>query len=104
MSWDLWLDDQFDEPDMIFRHPTQGFIPARSSDEAKKLVQEKGIPSFISFDHDLGNGDDAMIFVNWLIENYYESSVPGYRIHSANPVGTANIISKIESWRKSKLI
>jgi len=102
MSWRLWLDDQYDEPDMTFRHPPPGFIPARSSDEAMNLVSEKGIPTFISFDHDLGNDDNAILFVNWLIAIHYEATIPDYQVHSANPVGKANIISKMESWRKSQ--
>jgi hypothetical protein len=102
MSWKLWLDDQYDEPDMPFRHPPKGFVPARSSSEAMVLIEDKGLPSFISFDHDLGGDDDSSKFVTWMSNSYYSYPVPDYQIHSANPVGGANIRSKMETWRKSK--
>lgn len=102
MSWRLFLDDQWDDPEMPFRHPPKNFIPARSSAEAIRLTQEKGPPSFISFDHDLGGGDDAMAYIRWLSEKWYDTPVPDYQIHSANPVGAQNIHSKMKSWRKSQ--
>lgn len=104
MTWRLWLDDQWDEPEMPFRHPPKGFIPARSSSEAIRLTQENGLPSFISFDHDLGNQDDAMKYINWISNEFYSSTVPEYQIHSANMEGAKNIHSKMESWKKSQLL
>lgn len=98
----LWIDDQWDDPEMPFRHPPEGFIPAKSSKEAMLLVEEKGLPSFISFDHDLGGDDDAIVFITWMSNSYYSHEIPDYQVHSANPVGRANIISKMESWRKSQ--
>jgi len=104
MPWKLWLDDQWDEPEMPFRHPTEDFTPARSSAEAIQLVEEKGIPTFISFDHDLGGEDKAIAFINWLTEMHYDEVVPDYQIHSANPPGRDNIRAKMESWKKSQLL
>lgn len=102
MSFKLFLDDQWDEPEMFFRHPPEGFIPARSSSEAIELTQKHGVPEFISFDHDLADGDDAMVYIRWLSDNYYDMQIPNYKVHSANPVGKANIIAKMESWRRSQ--
>ncbi len=104
MPWKLFIDDQWDDPEMPFRHPPAGFIPARSSAEAIRLVEENGLPTFISFDHDLGNDDSSMIFLNWLIENHYDAIVPDYQIHSANPPGRDNIRSKMSSWKRSQLL
>jgi hypothetical protein len=104
MSWKLWLDDQHDEPEMVFRHPPKDFIAARSSAEAIQLTQEKGLPNFISFDHDLGGPDDAMKYISWISHALYDSTVPDYQVHSANPVGRDNIVSKMESWKKSQLL
>jgi hypothetical protein len=104
MPWRLWLDDQYDDEEMPFRHPPEGFTPAKTSAEAIQLVEEKGIPFFISFDHDLGNGDDAIIFLNWLSEKHYDAPVPHFQIHSANPPGRDNIASKMSSWKRSQLL
>lgn len=101
-EWKLWLDDQYDEPEMPFRHPPKGFTPAKSSGEAMILIKNKGIPSFISFDHDLGGDDNAVSFITWMSNSYYSHAVPDYQIHSANPVGALNIRSKMDSWQKSQ--
>lgn len=47
-SWILYLDDE--------RNPKDGkpWVIARTAQEAKDLVTSKGMPSFISFDHDMG--------------------------------------------------
>ncbi len=100
--WKLWLDDQYDDCETPFRHPPQDFISAKSSKEAITLTRLFGIPEFISFDHDLGDGDDAMVYINWLTDNLYDAVVPEYVVHSANPVGKDNIISKMDSWKKSQ--
>ncbi len=105
MSYKLWIDDQWDEPEMFFRHPPKDYIPASSSLEAIEIINKFGfLPKEISFDHDLGENDTSIIFINYIIENYYNYEIPEYKVHSANPVGKANIISKMESWRKSKEI
>jgi hypothetical protein len=95
MSWKLFLDD--------LRYPTVGsdWIIARSTDEAKKLVELWGPPAFISFDHDLGGDDTSMVFLRWLSNEYYDAEID-YCIHSANPIGSANLVSVMESWKKSK--
>ncbi len=53
----LFLDDE--------RHPVDAdrYIIARSSDEAFRLVVERGIPVEICFDHDLGGDDTSMRFI-----------------------------------------
>ena len=43
-----------------------------------------------------------MIYIDWLIENHYNAKIPEYSIHSENPVGRENIISKMESWKRSQ--
>lgn len=70
---------------------------ARSVDEAKELIERLGPPSFVAFDHDLGadlpTGHDL---AKWLVEMDLEGrfELPlgfSYEVHSANPVGAANI-------------
>jgi hypothetical protein len=87
---------------MPFRHPLAGYTPAASSAEAMALTQVHGLPEAISFDHDLGGEDNAMVYCRWMAETYYDSKVPEYAVHSANPVGKLNIESFMNSWKKSQ--
>jgi hypothetical protein len=64
-------------------------------------------PEFISFDHDLGGEDTAMIVVNWMIEKDLDN--PGFIpanfdfiVHSANPIGKQNIQGKLSSYLKQR--
>lgn len=93
----LYIDD--------LRECPQGFMVCRSSDEAIQFVKDMGCPEFISFDHDLGGDDTSMKFINWLIESALDGDVVipdefDYTIHSANPIGSENINSKMSSFLK----
>lgn len=62
----------------------------------------------ISFDHDLGDDDTAMIFVKWLIDYDLDNNgkiIPenfSYNVHSANPVGKENIEGLLQSYLNFK--
>jgi hypothetical protein len=68
-----------------------------------KIIRENGIPDFMSLDHDLGGEDTTMIFLKRLVAEIWDgqSTPPKYQVHSANPIGTQNVISYMESWIKS---
>lgn len=100
MSWRLFLDDcRFPPAD------GQAYVLARSMEEAVRLVEEKGMPSFISFDHDLehehygGEGwenKSGFAFAKWLVECDMNGTHTfpegfGFYVHSMNPVGAENI-------------
>lgn len=79
----------------------------RSSQEAIEYARQHGVPSFISFDHDLGGEDTAMIFARWLIEQ--DLDTPGtlpvdfaFTVHSQNPVGAHNIRSLLEGYLSTR--
>lgn len=88
-SYTMYLDD--------LRDPKGEFdYIVRSYDEAVELVESIGCPSFISFDHDLGEDgtghDFAWYLVNKDLDN--EGFIPkGFKffVHSANPIGSRNI-------------
>ncbi len=91
----LYIDD--------IRNPEGTFDIVRTSNEAIEYMNIGGCPTFISFDHDLGGDDIAMIVVNWMIEQDLDN--PGFipydftfNVHSANPVGAENIKSKLNSY------
>lgn len=104
----MFLDDERELPKNI--PSEQKWIVCRSSEEAKQTVLNHGLPLFISFDHDLGGNDTSMNFVKWLAEEYFNMpnknpggnylKIPGYIIHSQNPIGSKNIQSYMESWKK----
>lgn len=92
----LFIDDVRNSPDTTW-------TIARSSNEAIILVEANGVPDVISFDHDLGEDDTSMIFINWFIENVLDKKlhIPhnfSFIVHSANPVGRENIQSKLNSF------
>lgn len=96
--WKLFLDDE--------RDPIgDGWSIARSADSARALIIEQGLPRFISFDHDLGYGDNGSQFVTWLIDHMIDNGLRfptdfSYVIHSQNPIGYGNIQSKMDSALK----
>lgn len=129
MTWKLFLDDI---------RPAQYIGPiaqrlgfdwtelevARSSNEAKKLIEEKGCPEFIFFDHDLAEEhytadwsnhakfqstrETGHDFAKWLIYKDIEargSLIPanfGFYVHSMNPIGAENIRSIVSSYLEYK--
>ncbi len=61
MPWRLWLDD--------WRDPTtEGFIIARSHNEAVNRIKRMGCPSYVAFDYSLGTKDTGLTLAEWLIE------------------------------------
>jgi hypothetical protein len=94
VSYKLFLDDE--------RYPiTDDWVIVRTSQEAIAHVKSHGFPSYISFDHDLGGEDTAIVFINWLTEQLIDGhlTIPkdfDYYVHSQNSVGVVNIRSKID--------
>jgi hypothetical protein len=83
---------------------------ARSSNEAIEYLVRYGCPNYISFDHDLGEDDTALNIVKYMIELDLDSEgdfIPfdfDFNVHSANPVGKANIEGYLKAYLKSKTI
>lgn len=99
MAW-MFLDD--------LRNPTTNddWIVLRSSQEAIEHVKQNGMTEFASFDHDLGGEDTTMVFLRWLVDYDLDHGIIpknfSWKVHSANPVGSANIHSLISSYMKQK--
>lgn len=80
----------------------EDYIVVRSSKEAIEYIKEHGMPSFISFDHDLGGDDTAINVVNFITEGLLDDELKleedfDFKIHSANPIGSANIDAKMRN-------
>lgn len=89
MTYRMFLDDERDPPD-----DGEEWCVCRSSARAIGVMAAHGLPSRISFDHDLGGSDTAMVVVHWLQNRLVELDRGRpftYCVHSQNPVGKANI-------------
>ncbi len=94
----MFLDDLREPPD-----DGGEWVVVRSFDEAVNFVRERGYPTFVSFDHDLGEDSlSGKDFANWLVElDMDEGTMPlnfGFYIHSANPTGADNIRGLIQRY------
>lgn len=120
----LFLDD--------VRFPTQIFpttnnsewVIARSYDEFVRVVEQRGRPMTVSFDHDLahehyptnGNFNQSIDYAQhiektgyacamWMIDYCLRNKIeelPEWYVHSANPVGRKNIEQLLRSWDRIK--
>jgi len=123
-SYYIFLDD-IRYPKEVFwvDLPIKPWILIRDYNRFIEFVTNKGYaPSFISYDHDLGDahyrhglnndeipydtykektGYDA---AKWMVEFCSKQNIkhPDYAVHSMNPVGKQNIISYIQSYNESK--
>jgi len=94
----LFIDDE--------RFPvTEDWVIVRSSEEAISFVKEFGIPSEISFDHDLGGDDTSREFIKWLTDQLVENIISfpegfSYHVHSQNPIGAKWIKETMDSLIK----
>lgn len=97
----LYLDD--------VRFPrTDGWSIVRSYEDFTQWILENGVPSVVSFDHDLGVDDQGNELksgydtAKWLCNYCAENGLPlpSCNVHSANPVGAENIRNLISSFQK----
>jgi len=93
--WHLFLDDERSPYDALFADGNTQ--TARSSEEAKEMVEKWGLPETMSLDHDLGGDDTGHKFLWWLINGHIDelwdlNSVELVQVHSRNPVGAENIM------------
>lgn len=102
MSYALFIDDERDPPE-----DGKDWVVARSFLRALRImVIEKGMPSHISFDHDLGPGmptgkDIAQELVNLHLDGQIEFPEDfTFYVHSQNPVGAKNIQMALDGYLK----
>ena len=105
MSYTLFLDDLRNPPWWLGYDP----IIARDVAELKLTIHMYGVPSIISFDHDLGKFESgeikssAMVGLQWLIDEHLDSrlnlsEVHQVFVHSSNPAGALNIMGLWDSF------
>ena len=98
MTSKLFIDD--------LRYPPDDTrIVVRNIQEATDYLDKNNIPDVISFDHDLGGGETSITIINYITEGILDGKFLfpvgfAYHIHSANPVGSENIKSKMDQLLK----
>jgi hypothetical protein len=129
MSYKLFLDDErIPEQVKWVQLPLAPWAIVRSYAAFVSIIQKHGIPSFVTFDHDLAEEHYRPSMYNpdkhytqyytdgtfkektgydcakWLCEYCAEKNVdfPEYTVHSMNPIGRENIHSIIQSYKKSR--
>lgn len=97
----LFLDDERHPADALLASGTE-VVTCRTFEEAVSAVLRRGYPSYISFDHDLGEkSKTGFDFAKWLIQQQLDISAPveiKYGVHSQNPVGAVNIKGLIDGY------
>ncbi len=103
--YQLFLDDVRDVSMVYPVLTNEDFVVVRTCEEFIDCIQKKGLPSFISFDNDLGidyNGEllaDGYAAAKWLV---HESSLNlkdlKFYVHSANPVAAVQIKSLLDNY------
>jgi hypothetical protein len=107
MTWNLFLDDERFPPD-----DGREWMIARNIRSALEMIIYMGMPSYISFDHDLGEDeptgyelakilvDDALDFP--LLSDHQFPEDFSFYVHSQNPIGKANIEGLLNNYLKHK--
>ena len=89
----LYLDD--------LRTTPEGFERVYNYKEFVAYLQRYGLPDFISFDHDLGEGlsgyDCAKYLVDYCLD--HQLALPAFAVHSQNPVGKENIERLLKNFK-----
>jgi hypothetical protein len=94
----LWIDDKRPAPKDFS-------LVARNAKQAMEFLHTCPV-TFISFDHDLGDGLDGIAVAKYIEACAESGGLPEieWKVHSANPVGRANIKAAMESaerfWKK----
>ena len=110
MSYNLFLDDIRDPN--LFLNDTKTWVVARNHNDFVKIITERGLPDFISFDHDLSDVDQNKTSnfkektgydcAKWLIEYCMRAneSLPKWQVHSMNSVGRNNINALLTRYKE----
>ena len=106
MSYKLFLDDLRQPTNIYPKTQDSDWVICRNLTEFKNAIETKGMPSFVSFDHDLNDIIDsntentgltcAKFLANFCMDN--NQLFPSFEAHSANPPGRDNIIGFIKSF------
>lgn len=110
----LWIDDIHAPPeyfkyDDVTGRPYEDVIWAKTSAEAFAVLKaHKDRLIEVSFDHDLGDGDDSVAIADMIDEGAQSGEIDriGWKVHSGNPPGRKRLIQAMQSadrwWDKNE--
>jgi len=103
IPYKLFLDD-IRVPSFIYpKTKDSDWVVVRDLTEFKNAIETKGIPSFISFDNDLGSSlEEGKDGVKWMVfEKELDISNMDFKVHSSNVSGVREYIeSLLNNWKK----
>lgn len=111
MSYHLFLDDERLPQSVTWVDlpaPVEWVI-ARTYTQFVQTIETQGMPSFVTFDHDLdlesGEVDahkTGMDCARWLVELCMDTGqpLPAYQVHSYNSVGKQNILGLLDGYER----
>lgn len=104
MSYSLFIDDERFPP-----NDGREWIICRTMEEVQATIIAHGFPMYISFDHDLGEGQPTgHDIAKWIVnQDLDDSIIPAgftYYVHSQNPIGAANIRGLLDSYLRATLM
>lgn len=134
--YNLFLDDIRDPGHVNYRtkfievgdfamYRLKDWVIARTYKDFVEIVQEKGLPKLVSFDHDLADihyteeyQNEGVILkyketsgektgyhaAQWLVDYCLDNKLPlpDFKVHSFNPVGAENIYSLLSNFKTYK--
>lgn len=118
MSYRLFLDDVRNPEEVKWvRLPSGPWTVIRNYEDFVRVVQNRGMPEYISFDHDLADvhyqNPERENFVEktgldcakWLVEHCstFGYGLPEYSVHSMNPVGAERIRLLLQSFKQNHI-
>jgi hypothetical protein len=120
----LFLDDER-TPIMAYQYTRRwqytmkdSWVIVRNYDEFVATITERGLPTLVSFDHDLSNEHYNYLHgeipyedfiektgkqcANWLVDYCLDNKLklPEYLVHSMNPAGAENIKGLLNNFKK----
>lgn len=118
MTWNLFIDDERTLADVTWapghvqeKYRNEEWVVCRNVQAAFDEIFNRGMPSFISFDHDLGQNEltgydltkvlveDALVLED---EFYQFPQNFDFYVHSKNPIGKANIEGLLNNYLKHR--
>jgi hypothetical protein len=116
-----WMKGRTDDPSIYLR---DDWVVVRDLAEMVKVITERGLPEFVSFDHDLGKNNVKKLIAQGFSKRkarkiatfeisgmhcasfletvcrMMQQPLPKYAVHSLNPVGTENLLTFLRNAEK----
>lgn len=117
MTWNLFIDDERELADVdwadwkvLEKYRNEEWVICRNKMQVISAIfdHDKEVPSFISFDHDLGDGESTGYDIaKWIVEMNMDGVVKipkdfSFYVHSKNPIGKKNIESYLNNYLEFK--